>query len=828
MDKILSRYLRICLILSSLLFSFNVIAENDTVPSKQKLLLSFYILQENFSLRCRTQLDLKRNECQLPLAESSIDTALKYYPDDLELKLSAIRNLYVEGNYYLRTERFTMAQTKLELAKSLCEVFCKEFKKMEAAQLCAEMAKTSPILPSLYSMVLHHLGQITPYYKDSSITMAEAGYYLERSLEIRQLIDAHPEHYANVPDNNREVGDAVIFKRTLGYVYLQTDKLDRAEKLYLDLINIQDSYNLLISHRQLFKVYQRKGQLTSNREDRETLYKKAIASAKVCMKIIDDEVGLHVRVSSIYKDIGNLFSDEANPFKDMEESHRILELAKTHCPEHLKITSQFVREELSHVLQKLSEHEMQEAINLRRTLTETENVDSLKLLDDLTLHISNYEKLGDLYLEKQAFELASAFYSNGLSLALQLSDNAVYQKRFNEKLVEVEHQLLKNRQIDKGMDVSSWSKLISGYKNQLKQLRVQTKKQLDAQESVEKIYAFLVSQYKDVLKHMLEDAIASLGPVPTQDYAIIALGSVAHGFTTPWSDLEFAILLSDEKHKSYFKALSTLFHIRVNALLESPIVMFGVDSMKWMKGDDSPSKRGLMLDPWNTVPLLSERSEAIPLFREFELIGSPCAMAQVFDPSHSNLDLTKEMVFYSFTLLTGNQALVEAYEKEINTVLDKEPHYRTQFATKLLWSDLERYYKRIGHWLEQGNSYALKRHFYRPFAVLLDALALHQGIHAASPWQLIEQLHRTHFIDDELRNSLLTLANQIGILRLKAAFAYEGVGVTYAAYGDAIFPKESRSSSEEAKFFEEEQKLSQIIHTLIPCQNKIRNKFSVK
>lgn len=808
-----------------LLLPFSFFLSSEEIPSKQKLRMSFYILEQTFSLNNRTELDLKRNEALLPLAESAVETTLKLYPNDLECLLGAIRNLYVEGNFYLRTERFMVAQKKLTQAKELCERYCADLDAMNADQICEVLGKTHPTLPSLYSLVLHHLGQISTHYAESPIGIAHAEKYLEKSVQIREVIDSHPQYYANVPDNNTTVGDAVIFQRTLGYIYLQTDRLDKAEELYTDLLNVKDSYNLLISHRQLFKVYQRKGQLSLQQADKEDCYKKAMDSARLCLELIEKEIGLHVRVATIYKDIGNLYCDEQNPFQNVEEAHQILELAKFNCPNHLKITSQFIREELGRVFMKLSQKELQDAVQLHWITTETENVDALKMLDDLRTHLVNYESLGDIYREKQSFVLASAFYSNGLRLASHLSQKGEhhYQHNFFEKLAFTEHELLKNLNIDtKPIPPLRYEWMIKEYQMDLGLLRSQAKAMLGNCEPIEKIYAVIAERYHEVLRSILKDAFAILGPPPTENYAIMALGSIAHGFATPFSDLEFAILIDEDRFKSYFKILSALFHIRINALGEAPISLFGINSMNWLKEDDNPSPRGLMLDPWNTIPLFSERltpNSEPPLFKEFELIGTPGCFAKIFDAAHSNLDPSKELVFYTFTRLLGKQSLMDQYEQELNRVLDRPPEHRTQLAAQIILIDMERYYKRLGKWLEDGNAYELKHHFYRPFTTILDGLALHENMHASSTWKLIDKLRHNNFIDDELTVLLKTLADEIGALRLKAAFSYE-------SQKDKIYPYKANELAEaDKKCFEEEHKLMTIIHSLIPLQNTIRERI---
>jgi tetratricopeptide (TPR) repeat protein len=776
-------------------------------PTEQKLRMSFYVLEENFSLNNRTQKDVKRNESLLPLAESAVSSALEFYPNHNEFVLAAIRTLYVEGNYYLRTERFTRALQKLILAKELCERHYPGLEDRHEEVICENLAHIDPKFPSLYSLVLHHLGQIPLYHKESPLGIDKAEKYLKKSCAIRDLIDNSGGRFANVIDNNDAVGDAVIFKRTLGYIYLQTGRFDEAEHLYLDLLKINDPFNQLISHRQLFKVYQFKGQQAQDEFTKKLFYQKAIESAQHCLKLIEKDIGNYTRVSSVYKDIGNLYSDNRNPFQDIEESYRILELAKQHCPNQLKVTSQHLKEELSNALKKLSQKELEEAIQMRWKTAEEENVDSLQFLNDQKAHILNYEMLGEIYLEQKAFILASAFFSNGLSLALRVSNSVPIYERLYQRLTLTEKLFLKENGINIETEYKTLdNSFINSYKAALKSLRNETEILLEKKETIQKIYCIIAEKYKVIVQRLIEDIFLILGPPPTENYAFIGFGSLGRSFATPYSDLEFAILIAEEKHKPYFKMLSQLLHVRVNTLCEAPIATFGIKSLQWLTEKDGPSDRGFMLDPWNMVP-------HIPLYKDFEMIATPHHLASLFEPSFSELSPAKKSVLYTFTHLYGNQNLTDEYEIEVNNVLSNH-NARTKLSEAILWSDLEAYNTHLGTWLDQGQSYYFKRDFYRPFTNALDALALQNAIHILSPWQIVDELYSRAIIDEELHLDLINALDEIGLLRLKTFIKYGKQDYT-------IYPTNYANEKSLQKSVVEEERLMKLLQTYFHLRKKI-------
>ena len=121
-------------------------------------------------------------------------------------------------------------------------------------------------------------------------------------------------------------------------------------------------------------------------------------------------------------------------------------------------------------------------------------------------------------------------------------------------------------------------------------------------EVVEETYkksSFFVNSAPDreinpgLIQQLLKSCLVQLGPPPAGcEHAVIGLGSLAGGKMTPWSDLEFAILISEDRHeyKEYFRNLTKLLHIKVINLGETPLRSIGIESLNNFRtadeGDD--------------------------------------------------------------------------------------------------------------------------------------------------------------------------------------------------------------------------------------------------
>ena len=84
-----------------------------------------------------------------------------------------------------------------------------------------------------------------------------------------------------------------------------------------------------------------------------------------------------------------------------------------------------------------------------------------------------------------------------------------------------------------------------------------------------KLFEEIAEAIQSLLANFYQESEQALGPAPCK-YAVIGLGSLALQQTTPYSDLEFAILMDDagdeataETWRAYFRKLTHLVHFRV-------------------------------------------------------------------------------------------------------------------------------------------------------------------------------------------------------------------------------------------------------------------------
>lgn len=306
-----------------------------------------------------------------------------------------------------------------------------------------------------------------------------------------------------------------------------------------------------------------------------------------------------------------------------------------------------------------------------------------------------------------------------------------------------------------------------------------------------KIFNFFIndecSNNSGILQAMITDCIEQIGPVPDGcEYAIVALGSFASGTMTPWSDLEYAILLNKEKeeYKQYFRKLTELLNIKIINIGESGLRWIGVESLNnFASGEeeddwfwDSISLTGFGLDgrQWYACenPLgrkgykkkitASDNSISFEDRKDFELIHTPYKMSMFQSNDQSNKfpieDPCLVQSLRSVVWVAGSQIIIDEYRKSLQQVVSN--NVVQQRITKMLELIIRKYKIKDQDISDLTKVIDVKEKIYR----LVDRLIYYigqyyfilpcYGEHGITLWDTINRLKHKRIISSQEASKL--------------------------------------------------------------------------
>jgi tetratricopeptide (TPR) repeat protein len=359
------------------------------------------------------------------------------------------------------------------------------------------------------------------------------------------------------------------------------------------------------------------------------------------------------------------------------------------------------------------------------------------------------------------------------------------------------------------------------------------------------LFANIAEKIGTFLGRLYEESEQELGPKPCE-YTVLGLGSMALQHMTPYSDLEFAILMEDsenkeilDKRRDYFRQLSHLVHLRVINLGETvlPMSKYGVIL-------DRLAKRGLNFDLGGKTPL--GRPD-----KDYDLIQPVAGMLDYL--RNEGNESTRQDKLLPFILertcyVHGDEGLHAAYARASKEFLKEgkteqgAPVCRARAREKLLpalhaseegtanpreQGDLAKFEAQF----DMGRLYDVKQEIYRLPDRLLYGLAMHYGLLPESGWNAVDQLRSQEVISAAAVSHLQYAVSFATLLRLRTYLHYGqqkevmGVrGVNPTEIQEAV----SQSFSLPPAALQEEGSLFQYYYTAIPLHRKMEEFFRFK
>ena len=310
-------------------------------------------------------------------------------------------------------------------------------------------------------------------------------------------------------------------------------------------------------------------------------------------------------------------------------------------------------------------------------------------------------------------------------------------------------------------------------------------------QSVRRICAYIAEEIKSLLAFLADKAVSILG-YPTCQFAVLGLGSLSRKEMTPYSDLEFAILVSDEddmgENKTFFQKFTHLLHMYILGLKETIIPSLALKPLNdFASGDihkewylDHYTPRGFAFDgcmPWACkTPTGRKSSEYGP---PFELIGTPQKITELLeDSSFSKAEHLAELLVSS-VFICGDPGLVKTYHeliqektgRELVFSKDKnnEPYLTVgqHNALENIKNDVCRWNTNLKDLGNNGKLYDAKKEIYRLPSTIGHGLANFADIYNTDPWDALEKLHSLGMLTENGAHNLMVAVSISNEVRLR-------------------------------------------------------------
>eukprot|EP00058_Branchiostoma_floridae_P003297 XP_002588785.1 hypothetical protein BRAFLDRAFT_89785 [Branchiostoma floridae] len=409
-----------------------------------------------------------------------------------------------------------------------------------------------------------------------------------------------------------------------------------------------------------------------------------------------------------------------------------------------------------------------------------------------------YVKRGQLTKEGKKFTQAAALYN--AAIARTVDPNS--RQSLFEKLQQVERLFLQHV-VGLKCQINRCNSN-EDHKNQLKAVRAYAKSQLEIidekhnpyqydesdpvvreievqrAEAVQELFQYIAKERREFVQGLLEECMEKLGPPPCK-YAYIGLGSQATELVTPYSDLEFAILIEEGEDndvtRRYFLNLTHNLQLKVINLGETILPAMAIPSLNDFYSEDperdwffdSVTPRGFAFDgfmPWACkTPFGREQTKSKP---PLSLIQTPAQMAQF---QRQDVSLAEgyhlSIVLKRAVLLMGDQDLMHEYTDRLRESTATSPDLG-------LATLLKRSIGETGTYLPQEQLLDVKKEIYRVPSLAIELLRVVFGVESASVWEALVELERRRQVSNENANHLKVLTSISAELRLRTYLSNEG------------------------------------------------------
>ena len=319
----------------------------------------------------------------------------------------------------------------------------------------------------------------------------------------------------------------------------------------------------------------------------------------------------------------------------------------------------------------------------------------------------------------------------------------------------------------------------------------QQTEQMDFVKCVQSISVECTDNMIGIVEEIMKHCVLHMIQKPPCSFNVVAIGSLARGEATPYSDLEYMFLLEPGDKTSetveYFESLAIISYFLIGNFRETKLSYMAVDELREQKWFDDKSKNGFKIDglapqagnipTGNGIPKTrvdDQPSGYLPTgngnpLQRNHFITTPEDLAKRYEAILHN-PVKEDAMMGDLTAMLAYMKTVYSYNPPFNQgcpdILESlktllraiSPNQRREEVNKqMLLNDMSKFdfkpdKKLMG---DRGVTVDVKKDLYRFPSILVYDLSIVFNCFGDSVWETIELLHQRKHISEYVRDSIL-------------------------------------------------------------------------